>query len=214
MYHNNYRITWCGICGADCRLHHSSFSRLPEPFQPVDIWVVIKNNISACLDSHRTSSPSSLPACYRCSHNEYHQLVHFPSVSVFLIIVLLSGRSWGFPVATALSTCHGNTEQRVPRVQPFTAAQVVQPPGVKMCCVPWWNQRLLALSLGVPPDHLIAETLGCLLLHVSVMIFSSFSTYLLNTYTQETVTDMTRATMTLCRYSITSAAMFNRGDGE
>ena len=103
----------------------------------------------------------------------------------------------------------------MPRVQAFIAAQVGQPPGVEMCCAPGWNQRPLALSLGVPPDHLIAETLGCLLLCVSVMIFSSFSTYLLNTYyTQDTVIDMTCATMTLCRYSVTSAAMFNSGDGE
>lgn len=120
----------------------------------------------------------------------------------------------GLPCAIVLGICHGNTEHRVPRVQAFIAAQVGQPPGVEMCCVPWWNQRPLALSLGVPPDHLIAETLGCLLLRVSVMIFSSFSTYLLNTYTQDTEIDMTCATMTLCRYSITSAAMFNSRDGE
>lgn len=90
MYRNNYRRTWYEICSADCRLHHSSFSRLPEPLQPVDIWVVIKKNISACLDSHRASSPLSLPACYRCSHDKYHQLVHFPFILVFLIIVLPS----------------------------------------------------------------------------------------------------------------------------
>ena len=90
-----------------------------------------------------------------------------------------------------------------------------QPPGVEMCCVPCWNQKPLALSLGVPPDHLIAETLGCLLLRVSVMIFSSFSLYFLdNYYTQDTVIDMMCVTMTLCRYRITSAAMFNRGDGK
>lgn len=34
----------------------------------------------------------------------------------------------------------------------FIAAQVEPTPGVEMCCVPWWNQRPLALSLGVPPD--------------------------------------------------------------
>lgn len=117
MYRNNYRKTWYEICSADCRLHHSSFSRLPEPLQPVDIWVVIKKNISACLDSHRASSPLSLPACYRCSHDKYHQLVHFPFILVFLIIVLPSERPWGFPAAIALGTCHGNAEHRVPRVQ-------------------------------------------------------------------------------------------------
>lgn len=111
---------------------------LPEHSQPVDISIVItKVFLLTSPNSHRSSSPYQHPCLLVIG-----VLMTISSVSLFSSCFGFLGHcapfrrkaAGGCPAALASGTCHENTEHRVPRVQTFLAAQVVQPSGVGRWC--------------------------------------------------------------------------------
>ena len=113
------------------------YQGLPEHSQPVDISVVItKVFLLTSPNSHRSSSPYQHPCLLVIG-----VLMTISSLSLFSSYFGFLGHcapfrkaAGGCPAALASGTCHDNTEHRVPRVQTFIAAQVVQPSGVGGLC--------------------------------------------------------------------------------